>query len=101
MNRRIRQDSEGEHGLAGSEPDETHEQHSRMMVHVKERESPEWFAEYDQECVSKLKDLREVEDLSPKEKRSARFHVQWETDRVEQTCCRICGDGESATNRHN
>ncbi|WZZ29906.1 hypothetical protein YC2023_013307 [Brassica napus] len=41
MNRRIRQDSEGKHGLAGLEPDETHEQHSRMMVHVKERESPE------------------------------------------------------------
>lgn len=100
MDSRVRHKGNGKHWLSGSEPEEAHDHNCRVVVHVEEGQPLDWFSEYDEDCVSELEYLREIEDLCPEEKRSAGFRIDRETDRVEQTCCRICGDRESATNSH-
>lgn len=63
------------------------------MVHVEEREPLDGVGEDDEECVEKLGDFREVEDVGPEKEWARGRGVTWQADDpVEVRCTGYGGD---------
>ncbi|CAK9155459.1 unnamed protein product [Ilex paraguariensis] len=59
------------------EPEEGHEDESRVVEELEKRESP--TLQNGEECTECLKELREIEDIGPEEDASRRACSEWET----------------------